>query len=331
MPALPTPPWVKQLFGPDAVSRPLESVEQVVERRWLELPYVNREEDLPEVASRQEIDLWTRDGLTTRGELYVPASDPPFPTFLYLHGGGWCHGSAASTRRIAMRIAAQGFLTLNLSYGLAPEHPFPRAVEDAVYAARWLATEGAAHGGDGRVAAGGDSAGANLALAAMAYVGGGAPGEAIEEGDRAGAGVNFSAALLLYGIYDFALLVGSPAPPSGTVELMFNAAYLGPAHVWRHRQVLVSPIRATTIASFPPCYIACGDEDYLLPQSLALAGALAAANVPTTLSVVSGVSHAFAQLDLQVPAAAEEMERAFVWLRGRHAERPARAPAPARP
>lgn len=318
MPQLPTPPWMKLLFGPEANAVPLESVEQVVERRWLELPHVNRDEDLPEIASSQEVELWSRDGLTTTGELYVPFGTPPFPAFLYMHGGGWCHGSAASTRRIAMRIAAQGFVTLNLDYGLAPEHPFPRAVEDAVYASRWLATRGADYGGDSRVAVGGDSAGANLAAAAIAYIGGGAPGETLEEGDLAGVGVDFSAALLLYGIYDFALLVSSVTGPSGTVELMFNAAYLGPAFIWRHRDVLVSPIRAANIAEFPPCYVACGDQDYLLPQSLAIVGALAAAKVPTTASVVAGVSHAFAQLDLELPAAAEEMERAFAWLRRVH-------------
>jgi acetyl esterase len=314
LPDLTTPPWMKLLFGPDARAEPLESLDEVVERRWLELPYVNAEDDLPAVAARRDVELWTRDGLTTTGELYVPHGEPPFPTFLYMHGGGWCHGSAASTRRIAMRIAAQGFLTLNLSYGLAPEHPFPRAVEDAVYAARWLATEGTQHGGDGRVAIGGDSAGANLALAAIAHIGGGAPGEDLDEGALAGVDVGFTAALLLYGIYDFALLVASPTGPSGTVELMFNTAYLGPAYIWRHRDVLVSPIHATNLARFPPCYVACGDQDYLLPQSLAMAGALAAAKVPTTVSVVEGVSHTFAQLDLQLPAAAEEVARELHWL-----------------
>jgi acetyl esterase len=310
---------MKLLFGPDTEAVPLETVEQVVERRWLELPLVNREEDLPAVAARHEVELWTRDDLTTTGELYVPLGEGPWPGFLYMHGGGWCHGSAASVRRVAMRIAAQGFATLNLSYGLAPEHPFPRAVEDAVYAARWLATRAGEYGADGRVAIGGDSAGANLACAAIAWIGGGAPESTIIEGDLAGVGVDFTAALLLYGIYDFPLLVSSPTGPSGTVEVMFNTAYLGPAYIWRHRDPLVSPILATNLASFPPCYVACGDQDYLLPQSLAFAGALAAAKVPTTLSVVAGVSHTFAQLDLVLPEAAEEVERELAWLRRIHA------------
>lgn len=319
MPDLPTPPWMKHLFGPEVVAQPLESLEQVVERRWLELPHVNREENLPEVASRREVELWERDGLTTTGELYVPLGDGPFPAFLYMHGGGWCHGSAAAVRRLAMHIAAQGFVTLNLSYGLAPEHPFPRAVEDAVYASRWLATEGRSLGADGRVAIGGDSAGATLACGAITWLGGGASASQLFESDLAGVAVDFTAALLLYGIYDFPLLVSSPTGPSGTIELMFNAAYLGQAYIWRHRDPLVSPILATNLASFPPCYVACGDQDYLLPQSLALTGALAAAKVPVTLSVVEGVSHTFAQLDLALPAAAEEVEREYAWLRRIHA------------
>ena len=321
MPELHTPAWMKQLFGPDTVARPLTSVAEVVERRWLELPLVNR--DLPEIAATHDVTLWERDGAATTGELYVPHGDGPFPVFVYMHGGGWCHGSAASVRRLAMRIAERGFVVLNLSYALAPEHPFPRAVEDSVYASRWLARNADRYGGDGaRVAIGGDSAGANLALAAIAHISGRAGEAELEEGDLAGLDVRFVAALLLYGIYDFSLLVASPAPPSGTIELMFNQAYLGPAYIWRHRDPLVSPIRAANLGVFPPCYVACGDEDYLLPQSLALTGALAAAKVPTTLSVVAGLSHAFAQLDEVLPAAREEAGRAFAWLQRTAAPRP---------
>jgi acetyl esterase len=314
---LETPQWVRLLFGPDTVSEPVTSLKDVVEQRWTELPYAN--DELPLLVQMHVVDLWERDGHVTSSEVYVPAGAGPFPVFLYMHGGGWCHGSAASVRRLAMRLSEQGFVVLNLSYALAPEHPFPRAVEDTVYAARWLAVNVETYGGDARrLAVGGDSAGANLALAAITYLGGGAPGDQIEEGDLAGVEVGFGAALLLYGIYDFPLLVSSPTGPSGTVEVMFNHAYLGPAYIWRHRNPLVSPIRATNLASFPPCYVACGDQDYLLPQSLALVGTLAAARVPVTASIVPGVSHAFAQLDRQLPAAHHELNRQFDWLHGLH-------------
>lgn len=314
---LDTPEWVRLLFGPDTVSKPLTSLADVVEQRWTELPYAN--DELPELVETHVVDLWEQAGDLTSGEVYVPAGAGPFPVFLYMHGGGWCHGSAESVRRLAMRIAEQGFVVLNLNYALAPEHPFPRAVEDTVHAARWLTRNAESYGGDPRrLAIGGDSAGANLALAAIAYLGGGAPGERIDERDLAGVDVGFGGALLLYGIYDFPLLVSSPTGPSGTVEVMFNSAYLGPAFIWRHRSPLVSPIGATNLASFPPCYVACGDQDYLLPQSLALVGALAAAHVPVTCSIVAGVSHAFAQLDRQLPAAHDELQRQFEWLRRLH-------------
>ena len=84
---------------------------------------------------------------------------------LYLHGGGYVFGSTTSHRPLLERIArATGGRVLGLDYRLAPEHPFPAPVEDAVTAYRWLLAQGISAG---RIAVSGDSAGGGLTLAML--------------------------------------------------------------------------------------------------------------------------------------------------------------------
>lgn len=100
------------------------------------------------------------DGLAAR---WAPAPPTPGqPVLLWLHGGGFQVGSSASHWGMAAAIAAEaGIAVLLPDYALAPEQPFPAALEDSMAALAWLA----AHGHT-RIAIGGDSAGGNLAVAA---------------------------------------------------------------------------------------------------------------------------------------------------------------------
>jgi acetyl esterase len=83
---------------------------------------------------------------------------------IYLHGGGWAFGSPASFRKLGMQFAEAGYLTIILDYRLAPEHPFPAALEDSIFAVGWAADNARRWNDDGRrIAVGGDSSGANLA------------------------------------------------------------------------------------------------------------------------------------------------------------------------
>jgi epsilon-lactone hydrolase len=84
---------------------------------------------------------------------------------LYLHGGGYVIGSPRSYRHLAAAIArAAGSRALLLDYRLAPEHPFPAALEDAIAAYRWLLGQGLA---PGRIVLAGDSAGGGLTIATL--------------------------------------------------------------------------------------------------------------------------------------------------------------------
>jgi acetyl esterase len=303
--------WMSMLLGRKVAPPPRDRVEDVVASRgFFSRTHLNT--DLPDLAAvREDVLIRERGGTRLTAEVYVPFGDPPFPTVLYLHGGAWCAGSAKGARRMAMAIAAAGHTVVNLDYGLAPEHPFPHAVEDAIYAARWCALDA----GGGPFAIAGESAGANLAAAAIAHLTGGAPDPvALDEGDLAGVPVTFDAALLIYGIFDLPLLLREPGSNVGSIEVAFNAAYLGPDFLVLQHSALVSPARTARLDGFPPTYLTCGDEDSLLGQTLGMAQALARAGVPTTLSVVQGADHTFVYLDEALPEAGRERERMLAWL-----------------
>lgn len=90
-----------------------------------------------------------------------------FPCLLFLHGGGWVIGNLDSHDRLCRRLAnGAGLCVVAVDYRLAPEHPFPAALDDAAAALAWIAAQAVALNIDAqRIAVGGDSAGGNLAAA----------------------------------------------------------------------------------------------------------------------------------------------------------------------
>ena len=112
--------------------------------------------------------------------LYRPAGVPdakPLPVYVYFHGGGWVIGDLESHDVLCRQLTAEsGACVIAVDYRLAPEHKFPAAADDAWAATRWIVAHAAELGVDaGRLAVGGDSAGANLAavVALMARDAGG--------------------------------------------------------------------------------------------------------------------------------------------------------------
>jgi acetyl esterase/lipase len=285
--------WIGMVLGREITpGPPMQSVDEIPGRRAFWDVEAMQPLAPPRLAATHEVEL--REGL--RGELYVPDGEEPFPCLLYLHGGWFVMWSAAHVRRIAMRIAERGFLVLNLDYRLAPEHPFPAAVEDAAFAARWLRDNAAVYGGDpSRVLVGGDSVGATLSATTIVA-----------------AEVELKGALLLYGVFDVPGAIAEPLTNAGLVEIS-TLAYLGTGFTSRWREPLVSPFYAD-VSGFPPCYVSCGDEDSLLSQSLAMARKLHLANVPLTMSVVQGADHGFVYLEHVLPGATPEVERFLDWL-----------------
>ncbi|MXR43344.1 alpha/beta hydrolase fold domain-containing protein [Halobaculum sp. WSA2] len=108
--------------------------------------------------------------------LYLPDCDGPFPTVVFFHGGGFVLGSIGTHDWLCRHLTREsGCAVCSVDYRLAPEHPFPAAVEDAAAAVEWAAANPDAVGGTGTVAVAGDSAGGNLAavVALMAAEGDG--------------------------------------------------------------------------------------------------------------------------------------------------------------
>src|SRR6185312_2596814 len=102
------------------------------------------------------------DGIPAR--MYRPSPDPDLPVVVFLHGGGWTIGSAEQYDAVTRQIAnATDAIVVSVDYRLAPEHPFPAAVDDSWRALKWVAENASSFGGDGsRLAVMGDSAGGNL-------------------------------------------------------------------------------------------------------------------------------------------------------------------------
>lgn len=308
--------WMSLLMGQPVKLDPPTSVDEIPARRLrFDLTMANLD-PLPDVASAQpNVPVRERrDGSTLTADVYVPHGEGPFPVVLYLHGSMYCLASAWDFRKLGRRYCENGFVVAVLDYALAPERPFPWALEDSIYAARWLTQHAHEYGGDAsRLFVCGDSAGANLSGGAMAFLTGNR-GHEIDEGDLAGVPVSFAGSALFYGIFDWPLLMHEPYSNGGSIEVMGNQAYLGPHYLKHHRDPLVSPALAD-VSGFPPTFVTCGAEDSFLGQSLSMGKALAMANVPVTLSLLQGADHSFAFMEHLLPQAHEEMERVFTWLR----------------
>jgi acetyl esterase len=308
--------WLSLVANETVVVPELATLEEVIEFRSHPSRDLSRHNvELPEsVTVHEDVVLGESGGVPVRAEIYVPKGDGPFPMLQYMHGGGWCWGRALYVRKLGMSFAERGHVVVNLDYSLAPEHPFPRALEESVYAARWMAQRGSEYSGDSsRVAIGGASAGANLAAATIVALS--AAEQPFADSDLKPTAVRFAAAAFFYGIFNFPLLMVEPhSHAGGFAETLYNRAYLGPHYLTKHRSPLVSPALAPDLTCFPPSYLVVGDEDALFPQTFDMAKRLIEAGVPTTMSVPSGLNHSFAYIPHQLPDAATELQRIFDWL-----------------
>jgi acetyl esterase len=217
--------------------------------------------------------------------LYLPDSVERPPLLIYAHGGGFVQGSLASWDAVLREFARQsGTAALSVDYKLSPEHRFPVAFDEMVAMIRLAAREGAGLGIDpARLAVGGDSAGANLALAAAAAL--------RDAGERA---LGFM--LLIYGCYstdtqsDSWQRFGRGAGLSQTQMRWIWETYLERPE--QQRDWRVAPILADP-AGLPPAHLIVGNLDPLLDDSRRLAARLKEAKVPHEFAVYDGINHGF--------------------------------------
>jgi acetyl esterase/lipase len=226
---------------------------------------------------------------------------------LYFHGGGYVGGSPRSHRRLAADVGrAAACAVLTVGYRLAPEHPFPAALDDARTAWRWMQENGPA--GLAPASASfvvGDSAGGGLALALLLAL-----RDAGETLPRA--------AVTLSAWTDLALTAPSLQTRDGIDPLMSGTslndnvpAYLGDIDP---RTPLASPLYGE-LGGLPPLLMQVGDHEVLLDDTLRFADKARAAGVVVTLEVEPEAFHTYQSFAAMVPEARQAIERIGEFIR----------------
>ncbi|HUC12203.1 MAG TPA: alpha/beta hydrolase [Stellaceae bacterium] len=227
--------------------------------------------------------------------LYLPDGREHPPVIIYAHGGGFMQGSLPSWDAMLRELVrGSGVAALSVDYKLAPEHRFPKAYDEMVAVTRLVASEGAGLGIDStRLALGGDSAGANLALAT-----------AIASRDLGVRALRFM--LLIYGVYSTDSesaswqRFGHGAGLSQTQMRWIWETYLehpGQQQDWRAAPILGN------LNGLPPAYLIVGSLDPLGDDSHRLDQALREVGGSSTLNIYDGLGHGFIRYGRLVGAA----------------------------
>ena len=212
-------------------------------------------------------------------EIVHPVEGAPRGTLVYYHGGGYVLGDLESHQAHAIRFANRArVVVMHVDYRLAPEHPFPAGVSDAVAAAKWAAGNLDKLGGAGKpLAVGGDSAGANFAAVA-----------AIKCRD---AGIKLAAQVLLYGGFGAGRRGANEARNGGGMDVPIM--YFGEDRMATAPQSIeASPILADH-KGVAPALIAVGPYDFLYQDSLAYRDKLTADGVRVTYREFPSLNHGF--------------------------------------
>ena len=252
----------------------------------------------PEMARVTDFEIDVADGAIPL-RLYVPEGEP-VAIIDFMHGGGWTMGSIAQSDAACRHLAkATQCLVISVDYRLAPEHPFPTAVEDAYTALEWISGNRSQlwEGGDLPVIVAGDSAGANLAAVLCILA-------------RDCGGPRLVAQILLVpstdGDIEAPELAAFDSPFLNLPEISWFFDQYVPDRETR-KDVRFAPIRASSHADLPPCYIVTAEHDLLRSHGEAYGRKLAEAGVPTMMCRYPGTVHSF----VTVNAAFERSQQAL--------------------
>jgi monoterpene epsilon-lactone hydrolase len=239
----------------------------------------------------------------------VPAVEVTVPgagagdLILYFHGGAYAMGSAQAAAGLAAGLAREaGASAMSVGYRLAPEHPYPAALDDALAAYRALLDEGLA---PERIALAGESAGAGLAAAALV---------AIRD-----AGLPMPAAAVLMSPWADLSLSGASITGKAAADPVLTAAGLRRraadyADGTDPRIPGISPVFAD-LRGLPPLLVQVGTHEILLDDAVRLAAAAAAADISVTLDVTAGVPHVFQGFASVLNEGAEALARGGTFIR----------------
>ncbi len=239
-----------------------------------------------------------------RARIYRPeGTDGSRPTLLFVHGGGFVIGDIDTHDNQARALCrGTGAVVVSTEYRLAPEDPWPAAVDDVMAALDWVAGRVDELGGDAkRLAIGGDSAGGNLSAVAA------------QRASAAG-GPRLAAQLLIYPATDMRDVDDYPSRVENATGYFlteddmrwFDTKYV-PADAERTDPGL-SPLLAPSLAGLPPAVVATAEFDPLRDEGDAYARALEAAGVPVRHRQYPGMIHGFFDLGVLSPAAAAAVD-----------------------
>jgi acetyl esterase len=252
------------------------------------------------------------EGETVRVRVHLPtlgssAEGAPLPALIYLHGGGWTLFSIDTHDRLMREYAQRtGVAVIGVDYALAPEQRFPRALRQVAAVVGWLRAQGLGIGVDGeRLALGGDSAGANLALAASLLL----------RGTEHAASLR--ALVLNYGVFSRNVDSDSHRRFSGPAYLLNSAEMVG---FWRNYlgdavddDPLAEPLKAD-LHGLPPAFLAVAQCDVLFDDNLAMAKALATSGVDTTFVLYPGTTHGFLEAMSMAQVSRRALDETAAWL-----------------
>lgn len=240
--------------------------------------------------------------------VFRPSREPALPAIVHFHGGGWVKGSPQTHAAIARGLAAEsGATVLSVDYALAPEHKFPEPLDECIAIIEAIAERAAELGIDGNtVMLAGDSAGANLALAAALDLRSRNPG--LVKG-----------LLLFYGVFDsdldtwsYRTFGGGEFGLSREDMAAYWAAYLRSTEDLTDPRA--APLRAD-LAGLPPIHLCAAGLDVLRDDTLNLARKLHETGGAYELKTYEGVCHAFSGLGRMVDAGRNSLAAAASFAR----------------
>jgi acetyl esterase len=289
--------------------RSVQSMTPVAARKYVARVKRSTAEDAPEVDRVEDIAIPTRSG-DRPGRVYVPSgSVGALPALVYFHGGGHTIGDLDTYNSVCRYLCAGAHcMVISVDYRLAPEHPFPAAVEDSDDAYRWVCENADALGiRSDRIGVGGDSAGGNLS-AVVSFL----------ARDR---GEHLPCVQLL--IYPG---VGEPNHP-GRAKPELQTGYILDADLLRWfsdqyvpdgnwESPLAAPLNLGSLEGLPPAIVITTPFDLLGQEGIEYAGRLREAGVPVFHQEVVDLPHDFITFTV-VPRAREATEQIAAALRQR--------------
>ncbi len=274
-------------------------------RQALALMGSARAEGAEEVSRVEDVEIPGPAG-TIPARAYAPAGDGLLPVVVYYHGGGWVLGGLESHDGTCRALAnATGALVVSVDYRLAPEHPFPAAVDDAWAALTWLADNAGDLGGDpSRLVVAGDSAGGNLAAVTALTA-------------RDAGGPALRGQLLVYPATDATMASGS-IQENGEGFFLTKADmdwFYGHYSPERPSDWRLSPLVAQDLTGLPPALVLTAGYDPLRDEGEAYGARLAEAGVAVEVVRKDGLIHGFFGMVADVDEARAAMDHAGATVR----------------